>query len=354
MSSSPNTPADAPLSDRAQHILRALVESYIRDGEPVGSRTLSRTSGLELSPASIRNVLADLDELGLIVSPHTSAGRVPTVQGYRLFIDTMLKMRPPGDPEVERMRRMLDPEGDAQGLIKAASSMLSSVTQLAGVVTVPKPEVASLRHIEFLALSEQRVLAILVMNDHEVQNRILHLTRPFSASELQQAANCLNELYAGRSLGEVRGALLEELERVRADMDRVMRSALELGGLALSPEERGREGLVLAGEANLMDYAELSDLDKLRQLFAAFSEKREILHLLDKCIHAEGIQIFIGQESGYEVLDDCSVVTAPYTLGGDTVGVLGVIGPTRMAYERVIPIVDITAKLLGAALKSRD
>jgi heat-inducible transcriptional repressor len=347
-------PTESHLNDRAQRIFRALMESYIRDGEPVGSRTLARTAGLDLSPASIRNVMADLEEMGFIAAPHTSAGRVPTVQGYRLFIDTMLRVRPLGDPEVEKLRRALDPERAPQELVQAASGLLSGVTQLAGLVMVPKHEAASLRHIEFLPLSDRRVLAILVVNEREVQNRILNLGRSFTPAELQQAANYLNRLYGGRSLREVRGAVLDELERVRADMDRVMRSALELGGLAFSQEEGRREDFVLAGEANLLEYAELSDLDKLRQLFSAFSEKREILHLLDKCISAEGVQIFIGQESGYEVLDDCSVVTAPYSVEGDVVGVLGVIGPTRMAYERVIPIVDITAKLLGAALKSGD
>lgn len=346
------TPDTMQISERAQQLLKVLVQSYIRDGEPVGSRTLARTAGMDLSPATVRNVMADLEELGLVVSPHTSAGRVPTAKGYRLFIDTMLNVTPPATLELESLKRELDPDQDPHGLLESASGLLSGITQLAGVVTLPRRPHTALRQIEFLSLSENRVLAILVVNQREVQNRIIHLDRPYTQSELQAAANYLNSMFAGRSLQAARRSLLAELERVREDVDRTMRSAMELGEKALTDEPEQAD-YVIAGQTNLMDYAELSDVEKLRRLFQAFSEKRDILHLLDRCIHAQGVQIFIGQESGYQILDGCSVVTAPYSVEGDVVGVLGVIGPTRMAYERVIPIVDITARLLGAALNSR-
>jgi len=342
------------LTERAQHLLKVLVECYIESGQPVGSRTLARTAGLNLSPATIRNVMADLEDLGLIVSPHTSAGRIPTAQGYRLFVDTLLSVKPPDSLILQELQTKLDPDQDAKGLVESASSMLSAVTQMAGVVTVPRRDQSALRQIEFLPLSERRILAIMVTNEKEVQNKILHLEREFSPAELRQAANYLNEMFSGKGLGAVRDSLLRDLDAVRADMNRMMVSAIELGGQLFSTQDEGGDNYVLAGEANLMDYQELSDIDKLRQLFDAFKQKREILHLLDKSISAEGVQIFIGQESGYSVFDDCSVVSAPYAVDGRVLGVLGVIGPTRMAYERVIPIVDITAKLLGAALKSRN
>lgn len=351
MSKKQSMTAQPELTQRAQHLLKVLVESYIRDGEPVGSRTLARMGGLDLSPATIRNVMADLEELGFVRSPHTSAGRVPTIKGYRLFIDTMLKVQPLSPALVQRLRQQLDPDRNTHDLVESASSLLSRITQLAGVVTLPRQTHISLRQIEFLSLSDNRVLAILVVNQREVQNRIIHLDRRYSEAELQHAANYLNRMFAGRSLQEVRQGILAELDRVREDMNRTMRSAIELGEKALAEPES--DDYVIAGETNLMEYAELSDVEKLRQLFTAFSQKRDILHLLDKCLAAQGMQIFLGQESGYQILDDCSVVTAPYEVDGNVVGVLGVIGPTRMAYERVIPIVDVTAKLLGAALNSQ-
>ena len=342
------------LNDRAQHLLKVLVESYIESGQPVGSRTLSRTAGLNLSPATVRNVMADLEEMGLVASPHTSAGRVPTPRGYRLFVDTLLRVQPPDISLLHELKIRLDPDQDAKGLVESASSMLSMVTQMAGIVTVPRRQQSALRQIEFLPLSDRRVLAILVMNEKEVQNKILHLEREYSPSELQQAANYLNQMFGGKDVRAVRDRLISDMEAVRVDMNRMMASAIELGGKVFSDDESEGDGYVVAGQANLLDYQELSDIEKLRQLFDAFNKKREILHLLDKSVSAEGVQIFIGQEAGYSVLDECSVVSAPYSVDGRVVGVLGVIGPTRMAYERVIPIVDVTAKLLGAALNSRS
>ena len=347
--------SDKALSERAQYLLKALVERYIRDGEPVGSRTLSRDSGLDLSPASIRNIMADLEEFGFVVAPHTSAGRVPTVKGYRMFVDTLLTVQPLAEQEVQRMQRQLD-AGDTnpQSLLVSASNLLSSITHMTGVVTLPKREHIAWRHIEFLPLSENRVLVILVVNDGEVQNRVLNLERSYDAASLQQIGNYLNSHFAGRDLQSARTELLEEMHRTRESMNQMMLAAIGMAEKVF--EARGKDeapNYMMAGETNLMEFAELSDVEKLRRLFEAFNQKRDILHLLDKCAAAEGVQIFIGEESGYKVLDAVSVVTAPYSVGDEVVGVLGVIGPTRMAYERVIPIVDMTARLLSAALNPR-
>ncbi len=340
-------------SERAQHLLRVLVERYIKEGSPIGSRTLSKDSGLDLSPATIRNIMSDLEDLGFVTAPHTSAGRVPTDKGYRFFVDTLITLEPPNEPELESFQRMLDKrDTGTQAVVASASKMLSLVTHLAGVVTLPRSNYAALRQIEFLPLSDRRVLAILVINNREVQNRILHVKREFSDSELRQAANYLNEQFAGRDLETVRGNLLAELERTQRSMDELMREAIALAREALVPVAAEGE-YVLEGAANLIGLNELSDMEKLKQLFEAFNRQRDILHLLDQSMAGEGVQIFIGHESGYQLLDECSVVAAPYTTADEVAGVLGVIGPTRMAYERVIPIVDITAKLLSAALKPR-
>ncbi|HET7674701.1 MAG TPA: heat-inducible transcriptional repressor HrcA [Gammaproteobacteria bacterium] len=339
-------------SERAQHLLRALVERYIRDGQPVGSRMLSRESGMDISPATVRNVMADLEEMGFVSSPHTSAGRVPTVKGYRFFVDTLLEVHPPSDEEITQLRdRLLADDDSPQVLLTSTSNLLSGITRMTGIVTLPRHENLSWRQIEFLPLSENRVLTILVLNQREVQNRILYLDRSYSADFLRQTANYLNDQFAGLSLTEVRDRLLNELRETRASLNEMMLTAINMAEQVFT--SAGQDGYVMAGETNLMNFAELSEVERLRRLFEAFNEKRDILHLLDQCISAEGVQIFIGEESGYSVLDDLSVVTAPYSVDDRIVGVLGVIGPTRMAYDRVIPIVDITAKLLGAALKSR-
>jgi heat-inducible transcriptional repressor len=345
--------SNSVLNERAQHLLKVLVEHYIRVGQPISSRTLARTAGLDLSSATIRNIMADLEEMGLLESPHTSAGRVPTTQGYRLFVDKMLKVKPLKLSVVDQLKLALDPDMNDQSLVESASSLLSGVTQLAGVVTVPRKEHITLRQIEFLELSENRVLVILVINQREVQNRIIHLDRAYSRAELQQATNYLNAHFAGCKLEEIRRRLLDELDSVREDLNRTMLAAIKLGEKALEEDSRDEDSFVLVGQTKLMEYEELSDVDKLRRLFQAFTQQREILHLLDKCIRAEGVQIFFGQESGYAPLNNCSVVSASYSVEGNVVGVLGVIGPTRIAYDLVIPVVDVTAKLLGAALNTR-
>ncbi|MBT8102094.1 MAG: heat-inducible transcriptional repressor HrcA [Gammaproteobacteria bacterium] len=338
-------------SDRGQHLLRALIQRYIREGQPVGSRTLSRDAGLDLSPATIRNVMSDLEDLGLVSAPHTSAGRIPTPKGYRLFVDTLVRYRQPGDSDIQKIQRQIKAESDSPGdLVAVVSSMLSEFTSLAGVVTVPRAAQITLRQIEFLPLSENRVLVILVTNDREVQNRILHTDRNYTASELQQAQNFINEHYSGADLQSVRERLLEDLDNTRDSMNQAMHDIIAVAHSAMDSAAHPDDDFVVAGETNLMDFAELSDVDTLRRLFDAFSRKRLILDLLDRSIHADGVQIFIGEESGYGILDDCSVVTAPYHVDRDTIGVLGVIGPTRMAYDRVVPIVDVTARLLESAL----
>jgi heat-inducible transcriptional repressor len=340
-------------SERARHILRTLIEQYIRDGQPVGSRTLSRSAGLDLSPATIRNVMADLEELGFIAAPHTSAGRIPTAKGYRFFVDTLVRLQPPADTEVALLQTTIDDRlrRDAKAIASAASTALSAITSLAGVVTIPRTSYVLLRHIEFLPLSDRRVLAILVVNNAEVQNRILDMDRDYTEDELRRAANYLNERFTGRDVAAVRAQLVEDLNGTRESVNRLMLDSISIGERALTPEAPGPE-YVLSGETKLMNFEELSDVEKLRRLFEAFGEQREILRLLDRSLAAQGVQIFIGEESGYRILDECSIVTAPYAVDDRIVGVLGVIGPTRMAYERVIPIVDVTARLVSSALNS--
>jgi heat-inducible transcriptional repressor len=342
------------LDERAAHLLRALIGRYIREGQPVGSRTLSREAGLEFSPATIRNIMADLEEAGFIDSPHTSAGRVPTIKGYRFFVDTLVRLTPPRGEDLLIFREELaGSAGDPQALALSTSNLLSAVTRLAGVVTVPRKSQMSLRQIEFLPLAERRVLAVLVVNDTEVQNKILDVHRDFAEDELRQAANYLTEQFGGRDLYQVRDQLLEELRATRDSMNALMQEAVDMAE-AVIPEGEPSRDYVVAGETNLMGLDDLADMDKLKGLFEAFNERRELLHLLDRSLKSQGVQIFIGQESGHKLLDSWSIVAAPYNSEDEVQGVLGVIGPTRMAYERVIPIVDVTARLLGRALKPRS
>jgi heat-inducible transcriptional repressor len=341
-------------NERAQLLLRALIQRFIRDGQPVGSRTLSRASGLELSPATIRNVMSDLEDLGLVAAPHTSAGRVPTPQGYRLFVDTLVRYKQPKEGDIRKLQSQLtERQGDTDALLGSVSNLLSSLTSLASVVTVPRGTRAILRQIEFLGLADNRVLAILVINDREVQNRILHTQQPHTADELQKAANFINENYVGDDLIGIRKRLIDDLERTRDSMNQAMLDIITVAQSAMEGAAAPQGEFVLSGETNLMDFAELSDIETLRRLFEAFSKKRFMLNLLDKSINASGVQVFIGEESGYDILDDVSVVTAPYKVDADHIGVLGVIGPTRMAYDRVVPIVDITARLLASAMNPK-
>jgi heat-inducible transcriptional repressor len=338
------------LGTRAEILLKTLIERYIADGQPVGSRTLARQTGLDLSPATVRNIMADLEEMGLVHSPHTSAGRVPTDRGYRVFVDTLLKVRSIDLNEVRKLRQEFEAGQDPQHLLESASHLLSEVSRLAGLVMVPRREEhTALRQIDFVSLTDQRILVILVTQDGLVHNRIINVDRDYAASELEQAANYFNQTYAGHGLAEVRRALLQDIEATSDTLQRTMQLAMRMARQALTEESKG-DDLVVSGESHLMEFPELMDVRKLRPLFDAFTTKRDLLHLLDQSLRAGGIKIFIGAEAGYEALRECSVVTAPYSIDGIVVGTLGVIGPTRMAYEQVIPIVDITAKILSAAL----
>jgi heat-inducible transcriptional repressor len=334
------------LDARAQHLLKTLVERYIAEGQPVGSRALSRHSGLDLSAATIRNVMADLEELGFIASPHTSAGRVPTPRGYRFFVDSLMVVQPLEDVEIHRLEGELNVDRPQQ-IVSAAASLLSQLTQFAGVIATPKRRDASFRHLEFLRLSERRVLLIIVTADGDVQNRILHTDRAYTPSQLTEATNFFNQNFAGQPFGGIRERLAEDLRALRDDIAALMKAAVDAGEGALS----GSDALVVTGERNLLHAEDLaSNMERLRRLFDLFEQKTSLLHLLDVSQRAPGVQLYIGGESGLVPLDECSLVTASYEINGELIGTLGVIGPTRMAYERVIPIVDVTAKLLSNAL----
>lgn len=340
------------LSDRAAVLFRALVERYIESGEPVGSRTLARETRLDLSAATIRNVMADLEDLGLIKAPHTSAGRVPTVRGYRFFVDSMMRAQRLSPVDEGVITAGLRGVEEVPALIARATAMLSEISRLASIVMVPRQESNALRHVDFVPLGGNRVLVILVLNGAEVQNRVIHTERSYSQAELEQAANYVNSVCAGLELGELRLQVLKDIHRTREQVDRSMQAVVELADKGMVPAPASRDFLV-AGQTNLMGVNELADIDKLRALFEAFHQKREFLRLLDLALDAQGVQIFIGEESGYQVLDDCSLVTATYTAEGRVLGVLGVIGPTRMPYDRLVSVVDVTARALGSALRAQ-
>ncbi len=342
-------------SEREQRILKLLVNHYIKDGTPVGSKTLSRLPGIDISAASVRNVMGDLEHMGLLKSPHTSAGRIPTSAAFRVFVDQLLEVKKPGSDTVEHIRALLDPSLSDQALVKVASNYLSGFTRMAGMVTVPKREEKPLQQVEFLPLSDRRVLVILIISDTEIQNRIIHVERDYCKDELAEFAHMLNSEYLGRSLAEVRDHMRSELQSTREYMDNTMQMMIDVAGQVFNSDDSDDENAMLvAGETNLMDHADLGDVSKLRELFDAFEQKRDIFHLLERCVAADGVQIFIGRESGYDALGDCSVVTAPYEINGKFLGVIGVVGPKRMSYENVIPVVDVTSKLLGAALNLRS
>jgi len=336
-------------TERAETLLKTLIERYIKDGQPIGSRALAKDSGLDLSPATIRNVMSDLEEMGLILAPHTSSGRVPTDKGYRMFVDSLLTVKPMQEAVIETIKQQLSVTANTDEIIATASSMLSEITQLTGIVSLPKHDQIRLEHIEFLKLSSKRILVILVVNGQEVQNRVIDTERDFSAAELQQSSNYLNAEFAGQDLTSIRRRLVSSMQKARDSMQKLMQDTMNLADEVLDSSKN--DDYVLAGQTNLMGYDQMCDIEKLRNLFDAFSSKRDILHILDRSIQADGMQIFIGGESGYEVLDEVSVVTAPYKVDDEVIGVLGVIGPTRMAYDRVIPIVDVTAKVLSAVLR---
>ncbi|HXD04667.1 MAG TPA: heat-inducible transcriptional repressor HrcA [Burkholderiaceae bacterium] len=339
------------LDERAKSLLKTLVERYIADGQPVGSRTLSRASGLELSPATIRNVMADLEDLGLIASPHTSAGRIPTPRGYRVFVDTMLTSRiaEASPADLSMAREQLVPD-QPQRVIAHAAQILSSLSQFVGVVTTPRKS-GVMHHIEFLRLGDRRVLVILVAPDGDVQNRVIFTSHDYSQSELVQASNFLNHHYNGLTLDEVRARIKTEIDELRSEIAALMQAAVQLGSEAAARDE---EGVVISGERNLLAVHDLSsDMASLRKLFDLFEQKTQLMRLLDVSSRAEGVRIYIGGESQVVPYEELSIVSAPYEVDGRVVGTLGVIGPTRMAYDRMIQIVDITSRLVSNALSQK-
>jgi heat-inducible transcriptional repressor len=339
------------LDERSKSLLKTLVERYIADGQPVGSRTLSKASGLELSPATIRNVMADLEDLGLIASPHTSAGRIPTARGYRLFVDTMLTAQPHlmGAAESRSIESQIQPD-QPQRVIASAAHLLSSLSSFVGVVTAPrKPSV--FHHIEFLRLGERRVLVIMVSPDGDVQNRVVFTAQDLSQTELAEASNRLNAHYAGLSLEAVRERLKIEMEELRDEIAGLMTVAVKAGTEAMADEQ---ERVVISGERNLLTVQDFSnDMGSLRRLFDMFEQKTQLMRLLDVSSRAEGVRIYIGGESQVVPFEELSVVSAPYEIDGQIVGTLGVIGPTRMAYDRMIQIVDITSRMMSQALSQK-
>ena len=337
-------------SDRAKQILSAIINNYIEEGTPIGSKKLSTYNRFNLSPATIRNVMSDLEHLGFIASPHTSAGRIPTSKGYRFFIDRLLELQPVDNNEIASIKDTVSQtKSSNKDLATNVSTILSAITQLAGIVTVPKTQKSTLKEIDFIPLSEQRVLAIVVINDSEVENKILQMKRNYSRDELQISANYLNQNYVGRSFEYIKNDLLTKLKETSALANSLMNNIINIADELLT--NQNKDEYVVTGKNQLLDFEELSDINQLKDLFDAFNEQQQLLQLLDKSMSTSNIQIFIGQESGYRIFDNCTLITAPYTNEMGSVGVLGVIGPTRIAYQRVIPIVDVTAKLLSQSLK---
>jgi len=337
------------LNPRSEQLLKTLIDRYIADGTPVGSRTLAKQSDMNVSPATIRNIMADLEEMGLISSPHTSSGRIPTQAGYRMFVDSLVKVRPLETETRAQLQEGLGRVAETGELMSRASNMISQITHLAGVVMVPRFEEENrFKQIEFVSLSKKRVLVILVTSSGQVLNRVIEVDRAYSPSELVESANYFNDTYGGSSLQEVKNALLREIQADSEIMQKGLKLAAQVAEQMFSQDDS--ESVVVSGEANLMDVPDLGDIRKLRKVFDVFNTKRDLLDLLDRSMKAGGINVFIGSESGYEGLDDCSVVTAPYSVDDQIIGTIGVVGPTRMAYDRIIPVVDITARLISNLL----
>lgn len=339
------------LNERAASLLKMLVQSYISDGQPVGSKKLAQSAALDISSATVRNVMSSLEQKGLVTAPHTSAGRIPTEQGFRFFVDSLLEIQPLQQEQVSKLKQGLDPDQNTDTLVSHASQLVSELTHMAGVITIPKTSQSVLRHIEFLPLRDKKILAILVVNEKEVQNRVIHVERDYSADELTIVANYLNQEFVGQDVFEIRKNLLSELQHSRQAVDNMMQTAIDVAGKALEETSSDDQAFMVQGEANLVKYNETSDRNQLQQMLEVFDQKRAMLSLLDRCIQSEGVKIYIGKEAGIEGLGECSVITAPYEVEGNMMGVLGVIGPTRINYDKVIPVVDITAKLLSQALK---
>jgi heat-inducible transcriptional repressor len=339
------------LDERAQILLRHLIQSYTNDGHPVGSKSLAQQSGLDVSSATIRNIMARLEEMGLVDSPHTSAGRIPTQAGYRLFIDSLLEVRDLGKSAELLINNAFSTDQTSTDLIQTASSMISQVTHLTGLISVTKPAHVEVRHLEFMKLSDRRILVILVVNSDQVHNKVIHVDRDYTDLELTEVARLLSRYLIGTDFYHAREKLLIEIKQHKAAVNEIMESVLDVMGSVCN--ESDEDALLTSGESNLLQFAELSDIKTLRELFEIFNQKRDLLHILEGCSTTNGVEIFIGTESGYSVLHDCAVIGAPYSIGNEVVGVVGVIGPKRIEYDKVIPAVDLTARLLSSALNSQ-
>jgi len=337
------------VDDRAEQLFKLLVECYIDDGRPVASKALAQQPSVHVSAATVRNIMARLEGRGLVKSPHTSAGKIPTSLGLRFFVDSLLSVEPLDEAGVQNLESKLNSDLAPSQLAESASKLLALVTEMTGVVTLPRRDAQALRHVEFLKLDGDRVLVILVYNDREVQNRVIHIEKPYDDNDLLQASNFLNQEFGGLSLVEIRKELLNSMQRDKERMDRLLQAALDLASRAFEPDPPEERSFVVSGESKLLDVSE--ETETVRGLFEAFSRKGSILHLLDQSLNTQGIQLYIGEESGYRVLDELSLVTSSYSVNGRIAGVLGVVGPTRMAYQRVIPVVDMTARMLGNALQ---
>ncbi len=343
----------SPLNQRSQNLLKALINCYVEEGVPVGSKTLAESAGLNISTATIRNVMANLDSMGLVSAPHTSAGRVPTNLGFRMYVDSMLEFSPVASAIEGRLKQQLNADQDKDSLINTANNLLSDITQMAGVITLPKSGQLNLRRIEFLSLPDKKILAILVVNERDVQNRIIHLDKDYTQDELVKISNYLNQHFMGQDIFKIRALLMKELHSARSRVDELMSAAVDLADQALRPDEAG-EAYRMQGQANLIRFNEADNANQLQQLFQIFQSKRDMLGLLDRCIQADDMQVFIGSEAGIEGLEEFSIISAPYGGAQNTLGVLAVIGPTRMEYSKVITAVDITARFLSLALGASE
>jgi heat-inducible transcriptional repressor len=339
------------LDDRARLLLKHLIQSYTRDGQPVGSKSLAQLPGIEVSSATVRNIMAKLEDMGLVNSPHTSAGRVPTQAGYRFFIDSLLEVRDLGKSVEDELRAPFTPDKTSSDLIQSATTILSRVTHLTGLISIARPTHTEVRHIEFMRLSDRRLLVIMVVNSDQVHNKIIEVDRDYSDLELTEVERRLEQYLVGSDFTPARNTLLEEIRQHKDEVNSILESVLEVMGSVCDGDKP--EELLMSGETNLLQFAEMDDLNKLRELFDVFNQKRDLLHILDGCSEAKGVQIYIGSESGYSTMQDFSLIGAPYRVGNEVVGVLGVIGPTRIAYDNIIPTVDLTAKILSAALNSQ-
>lgn len=339
------------LDERAQQILRYLIESYTRDGQPVGSKSLAQNSGVDVSSATIRNIMAKLEDMGLVNSPHTSAGRIPTQAGYRFFIDSLLEVRDLGKQAQQSLTQAFTHDQTSTDLIQTASTMLSQMTHLTGLISVTRPSRVDVRHIEFMKLSDRRILVIMVINSDQVHNKVIHVDREYTDLELSEAEKLIGRYLIGSDFNQAGDQLRAEIKQHKDDVNAILESVLEVMGSVC--EDESDDALLMAGETNMLQFAEMSDINRLRELFDVFNKKRDLLHILENCTEADGVQIFIGSESGFSVLNDYSVIGAPYAIDNEVVGVLGVIGPTRIAYDQVIPTVDLTARLLSSALKGQ-